>query len=263
MSTFQKIKSFFWTKSFLKKVGLVIAFYLLVVTIMVYYLDAYTNNGETIEVPNFVGKNIESVKNEIETLGLTYEIGETKYDPTKPEGTILAQNPESTKKSMVSVKEGRKIRLTISKKSSLIEMPNLVDKSIRFAESILKNRGLKYTIEYKATNEADGAVLDQLYKGKSIKDGTKIEIGSVIRLIVGRNEAMAPVDIPNLVGLTIFEAKDRLSAIGKFEFIPVCPDCMSFEDSVSAIITSQSPEFIEGTQVAGGSTFTVYASKNP
>ncbi|MES2798884.1 MAG: PASTA domain-containing protein [Bacteroidota bacterium] len=263
MDLFQKLKSFFWTKSFLKKIGLVILFYLVIVTITVFYLDAYTNHGEQVEVPDFRGKSVNYASSEIEKIGLLYEVGETKYDPDKPEGTVISQNPEATQLSKVYVKGGRKIRLTISTRSSLVELPNLVDRSERFAQSVLKSRGLKYKLEYRATNEADGAVLEQLYKGKKIKEGTKIQKGSTVTLIIGRNEAIAPVDIPNLVGLTIFEAKDRLSSMGNFGFVPVCPDCTSYEDSVVAIVTSQSPEYLEGTQVAGGSTFTVYASKNP
>lgn len=263
MELFQKLKSFFWTRAFLKKIGWVILFYVVIITITVFYLDSYTNHGEQIEVPDFTGKSVNYASSEIEKIGLVYEVGETKYDPSKPEGTILSQSPEGTKISQVYVKGGRKIRLTISTKSSLVELPNLVDRSERFAESVLKSRGLKYTKEYKATNEADGAVLQQLYKGKTIKEGTKIQKGSTITLIIGRNAAMAPVDIPNLVGMTIFEAKDRLTSLGSFGFVPVCPDCTSYEDSVVARITSQSPEYLEGTQVAGGSTFTVYASKNP
>ena len=96
-----------------------------------------------------------------------------------------------------------------------------------------------------------------------IKEGVRIPIGSTIKLIVGRNELGAPVDIPNLIGLTIFEAKERLASLGNFGFFPVCPDCLTYEDSVAATVQSQSPEFVEGMQVPGGSTFTVYASKSP
>ncbi len=263
MDLLNKIKAYVWTRVFLKKVGLVVLFYLLVITITVFYLDAYTNHGEMIKVPNLVGKNVGYASAQLEELGLEYEVLDSIYDPSKPQGTILDQDPDPTALSNVHVKEGRIIRLRVSKKTRLIEMPSLVDKSQRFAESILKNRGLKYRLQYKPTNEADGAVLDQLYKGKVIKEGVRIPIGSTVTLIIGRNEQGAPVDIPNLVGLTIFEAKERLQSMGNFGFFPVCPDCLTYEDSVVARIQSQSPEFVEGTQVAGGSTFTVYASKNP
>ena len=101
-----------------------------------------------------------------------------------------------------------------------------------------------------------------MYQGKQIEEGVRIPIGSTITLVVGRNEAGAPVDIPNLFGLTIMEAKMRLESLGKFELFTVCPDCATAEDSLGAFIQSQSPEFLEGMQIPNGSTITVYASKD-
>ena len=87
-------------------------------------------------------------------------------------------------------------------------------------------------------------------------------IGSTIVLIVGKNGQGEPVDIPNLYGLTIFEAKDRLATLGSFGFLPVCEGCLTYEDSLASRIESQSPEYIEGIQIPAGSTITVYATKN-
>jgi beta-lactam-binding protein with PASTA domain len=263
MSFLQKLKSYTWNRTFAKRIGVVVLFYLVVVMVTVFYLDAHTNNGQTIEVPNLIGKPVRVIGAELEALDLTYEVLDSIYDPSKPEGTILDQNPDPTSISNVYVKEGRIIKVRVSKKTRLIEMPSLIDKSQRFAESILKNRGLKYRIEYKPTNESNGAVMNQLYKGEFIKDGTRIPIGSTITLVVGRKEEGEPIDVPNLVGLTITEARDRLLLFGSVSLFTVCPDCISKEDSLYARIQSQTPEFIDGVKIPGGTTITVYASKNP
>jgi beta-lactam-binding protein with PASTA domain len=262
MEFLKKLRTFIWSKHFLKHLGLVALAYLVIVSITVFYLDSSTNHGEQIVVPNLIGKNVNSVKAELEELGLQYEVLDSIYDPSKAEGTILDQDPDPTKFSLVHVKEGRIIRVRVSKKSRLVEMPSLVDKSQRFAESILENRGLKFRIEYKPTNEANGAVLEQLYKGRMVKEGSRIPIGSTITLIVGKNDAGEPTEIPNLYGMTIFEAKDRLAQLGSFGFLPVCEECLTYEDSVAARIESQSPEYIEGILIPAGSTITVYATKN-
>lgn len=262
MEFLKKLKSFIWSKHFLKHFSFIVLAYLLIVGITIFYLDSHTNHGQQIKVPNLVGKNVSSVQGELESLDLQFEVLDSIYDPSKPQGTILDQDPDATMFSKVSVKEGRVIRVRVSKKSRLVEMPSLIDKSQRFAESILKNRGLKYRIQYKPTNEANGAVLDQLYKGKFVKEGTRIPIGSSIILIVGKNDAGQPTAIPNLYGLTISEAKDRLSMLGSFGFLPVCEGCITKEDSLAARIESQSPEYIEGILIPAGSTITVYATKN-
>jgi beta-lactam-binding protein with PASTA domain len=262
MDFINRLKAFILTKHFLKHAGMVVVAYLLIVVIAIFYLDAYTNHGEKIAVPNFVGKNINGIQTELENLGLQMEILDSIYDPTKPTGTIIDQDPAATSSSLVYVKEGRIVRFRVSKKTDLIEMPSLVDKSQRFAESILENRGLKIKIQYEPTNEANGAVLEQRYRGKTIKDGTRIPIGSTITLIVGQNDMGAPVEIPNLYGLTLTEARERLATMGSFGFLPVCNECVTAEDSLAARIESQSPEYIEGILIPAGSTITVYATKN-
>ncbi len=263
MDLLRKLKEYIWTKTFLKKTGIVFLFYFLVVLLTIFILDIYTNHGQLIKVPNLVGKNIKYAASKLEEMDLAYEVLDSIYDSINPAGTIILQDPMPTYFSGVHVKEDRIIRLRISKKTRLIEMPDLINNSQRFAENILKNRGLKFRIQYKPTIEASGAVLDQRYKGSPIKEGKKIPIGSIITLIVGRLEFGTPVDIPNLIGMNIYEARAVLDSLGKFEYLPVCPDCYSYEDSVMAKIYSQAPEFIEGMQVPGGATFQVYALKNP
>jgi hypothetical protein len=44
--------------------------------------------------------------------------------------------------------------------------------------------------------------------------------------------------------------------------MPVCNDCSTYEDSLAARITSQSPEYLEGVLVPAGTTITVFATKN-
>lgn len=245
----------------MKHFGLIILLYLFIVTVTVFYLDSYTNHGQRIDVPNLIGKNVNSVKGQLEDLELQYEVLDSIYDPSKPEGTIIDQDPDPTSISMVPVKEGRIIRLRVSKKSRLVEMPSLVDKSERFAESILENRGLKCRIQYRATTEADGAVLEQLYKGTPVREGSKIPVGSTIVLIVGQNDAGEPVDIPDLYGLTLAEATELLQQMGEFVLVPVCADCLTADDSLAARIESQSPEYVEGITIHSRSTITVYATK--
>jgi hypothetical protein len=63
--------------------------------------------------------------------------------------------------------------------------------------------------------------------------------------------------------MTISEARERLLEFGSVSLFPVCPDCISKEDSLYARIQSQTPEFMEGIKIPGGTTITVYASKSP
>lgn len=261
MELFQKIKHLVWSRRFLYNFLAVIVFYILLFFVLRSCLSFSTNSGQKIDVPNLVGKNAKNAQSLLGDRPLVIEVLDSIYDPTKVEGTILEQDPMPTSKSDIFVKEGRKIRIRVSKKTQLVEMPDLVNKSQRFAETILRNRSFKYRLEFRPSVEAAGAVMQQYYNGKPIKPGTRIPIGSTVKLIIGRNEVGIPVELPDLYGMTIPEARDRVSAMLNTELFIVCPDCTSKSDSTIARVRSQSPEFTEGAVIPSGSSVTIYATK--
>lgn len=258
----QKIKNFVLTKHFAKHVGLVILFYLVIVFATVLYLDLATNHGEKIVVPNLVGMNVEEAKKKIEELDLQYQILDSIYDPKSPEGTVVEQLVEPTSISRVHVKSGRIIGLRLTKRTQLVEMPSLVHKQLQFAESILEQRGLHFSIQYRPTSEANGSVLDQLYKGRRIKEGDHIPIGAVVTLVVGQNDQGEPIAIPNFVGLSMADARFIMDTLGVTSYNFVCADCASSQDSMAAIIFSQTPEFIEGSTVFKSTQFILSMKRN-
>lgn len=263
MELLKKLKTFIWSKHFLKHSGLIFLSYVVIITLVIFYLDAYTNHGQQIEVPYLKGKKSANARVILEELDLKMELLDSVYRPDLPVGTILDQDPKPSKSSGVYVKEGRIIRVQVSKRTQTVEMPNLFGRGIKFAENVLKNRGIKYRISYQPSTEADGAVLKQLYKGKEIKEGMRIPVGSTITLIVGQATAGEPEPIPDLFGLTISEARSRLSGSSLSLLLGGCIDCVSAQDSSFAIIDSQSPEYIEGILTPAGTTITVSATKQP
>lgn len=260
MTLLKKIGNFIWSKAFAINFAVLILLYVIVFLTTKSCIDSRTKHGEKIEVPNLIGKNQNNLKNLLGSSDLNVEVLDSIYDPTKVEGTILEQDPSPTALSQVYVKSGRTIKIRVSKRTQLVEVPNLVDKSQRFAESVLRNRSFKFKLEYKPSNESHGAVMQQLYKGKPIAEGTKIPIGSTIKLIVGRDEQGVPLELPNLQGLTIVEARDRVNNMMNMEFIVACPSCITKNDSLVARVQSQSPEWSEGAVVASGGAISIFAS---
>ena len=264
----KQIKSLIISKYFLKHFGLVILFYLLFVFGSIFYLNFATNHGEKIPVPNLVGLSSDEAKKIIEDLGLQYEILDSVYDPNsplfkKPEGTVFEQVIEPTSSSNVYVKSGRIIGIRLTKKTQLVEMPNLVFKQIHFAQSILDGRGLRFIIRYRQSEESNGSVIDQLFNGKKITQGTRIPIGSVIILVVGQLDIGIPFQIPNLVGLYRDAALKILDSLKISSYNVVCADCFTHEDSISALIFYQSPEYLEGENVFKSSHFSFSMSVAP
>ncbi len=247
MNFFKKLWSYIRTKHFVKRALLILLIHVVIIGGTIFYLDAFTNHGEKIEVPKLIGMNVSDISEMLEEQDLKFEIVDQVYDPKLAEGTIIDQDPLETGKSQIHVKSGRTISIRVTKRSSLVEMPQLIDKSERFATTILKNRGLRFKVSYKNTPESSGAVIEQRYKGRKIKMGTKLPVGSIVQVIVGRFEGGEAVLVIDLYGLTIREAKQRLSEHPGINFFPVCPECVTSADSSRARIVAQTPEFyLEG-----------------
>lgn len=257
---FKKLGNFVWSKSFLINFSALIVVYLIIFYGVQAWLDSKTNHGEEVPVPNLIGKNSNNVKSLLNGTELNYEVLDSIYEPTLVEGTIIQQDPLPTNVSALKVKKGRKVKLRVSKRTMLVEMPRLIDKSQRFAEGVLRNRDFRYTLEYKPSREADGAVLEQWFNGKKIEGGKKIPVGSKIKLVIGRNEVGVPLDYPNLYGLTVVDARRRVDNMMNMEFmLGVCEGCITSEDSTSAFVYDQSPEYVEGMQIASGGSIVVMA----
>jgi len=226
------------------------------------HLDDITNHGEKIILPNLIGKNANEAKTIISKLGLRPQITDSIYDPQKPNGTVLVQFPLPTSKTNVSVKTGRVISLRVSKKKKFVEVPDLVQKTIRYSEVLLKSRGLKYEIRKKPVNpEFSGIIVDQTYRGKKIVEGTKLLAGSKIIIYVGEGIVEPNVLVPNLYGITIPQAKIILNNIG-FNYVIACPDCITSADSSRARVSNQNPEYFEGSRVSKSRSFSVFAKLN-
>ncbi len=261
MELLKKLGNYIWSKNFAIQFGLIILVYVLGVLILKGCLSYSTSHGEKIDVPNLIGKNQNNLKNILAESGLEFEVLDSIYDPSKMEGTVLAQDPEATSTSKIYVKSTHVVKVRVSKRTQLVEVPALVDKSQRFAASVLKSRGFRYKLEYEPSLEAHGAVLQQLYKNKPIKAGERLPIGSTIKLIVGRGDAGLPQDLPDLFGLTIEEARARVANMSNMSFQAICPGCATKADSMATRVETQSPEFSEGAIVASGTTITVYSTK--
>ncbi len=261
-----QLKSFIFSKHFLKHAGLITLFYLIIVFSTILYLRVSTNHGEKIAVPNLVGLSSEEAKKKLESLGLKYQILDSVYDAesplfSKPAGTVYEQLVEPTASSLIYVKSNRVIGLRLTKKSELVEMPSLLSKQINFAQSILDGRGLRYRIQYRPSNELNGSVIEQIYDGRQINDGVRIPIGSFITLIVGQNDFGKPINSPNLVGLTNNEALSIFETLGIESYNVIYIDCFNAVDSTSAIVYSQTPEYIEGATVLKSTQFSIIMKK--
>ncbi|HXA01020.1 MAG TPA: PASTA domain-containing protein [Cytophagaceae bacterium] len=175
------------------------------------YLPVTTNHGETITVPKLIGMNSQDLESFLNSKHLRYQINDSSYAPGTRPYTVLTQHPFDGSK----VKKNRKIYITIaSANPPKVKMPRLIDGSLRSAESTLKSFDLSVGKINKVPSPFPNLVLDQQMNGKTIQPGTYIPKGTKIDLTVGNGTDNEEVEVPDVTGLSLEDARTKLAESG-------------------------------------------------
>lgn len=247
---------FIFSKSFLINVGIAIVLVLIAIFYTQNRLENFTLHGEEIGVPDFRGLQIENIEEILERKKLRMTVIDSLYDRRLDAGAIVQQDPEPG--SMV--KENRRIYFTINSFSApIVKLPPLVDQSKRQAMATLEILELVAdTISYKVS-PYDGLVLDVLYKGRSVAEGADIPLGSHLRLIIGENNKLPRVVMPNIEGLRFDQVDSALNAYSlKLGMIIDCVDCENASDSANAIVFKTYPQYKLNKRVRMWSTVDIW-----
>jgi beta-lactam-binding protein with PASTA domain len=173
-------------------------------------LSWITRHDKTLAVPAVTGMSYEEAKKTLEAQGFEVEIQDTVFNDTAALLSVVKQFPNAETK----VKMNRTVYLTINRDAAPdIEMPNLKGLSFRAAQITLQQQKLKLEDTLYRPDFARN-VLEQLYKGQPITPGTKIPMGSGIVLVIGIGTGNEELDVPDLVGVTLAEAKSILESSG-------------------------------------------------
>ncbi len=247
---------FIFSKTFLINVGIAIVVLAIGILYTQNRLGNFTLHNEEIGVPDFRGYQIENIDEILERKKLRMTIIDSMYDAGLDAGAIIYQDPAPG--SMV--KENRRIYFTINSFSAPnVKLPPLVDQSKRQAMATLEILELHAdTITYKVS-PYDGLVLDVLYKGQSVAEGADIPIGAHLRLIIGENNELPRVMMPNLSGLRIDQVDSALNAYSlKMGMIIDCVGCETAADSANATVFKSYPQYKLNKRVKMWSTVDIW-----
>lgn len=184
-------------------------------------------SNATVDVPNVVGKQVTVAKHILEDNHLRVSVSEVS-NPDVPAGQVISQSPEANEQ----VKEQRTVHLVVSKGVGDITMPDITGMTLDQARSRLKSLGLVIGKISTGTDDSkeDGVILMQSPPGDS-----KVNKGATVDVTVNRVKSKK-VELPNLVGMTVKDAKDTLSSLG------LNVGAISGAGDDTAVITQQSPE---------------------
>jgi hypothetical protein len=206
-----------------------------ILLIAFFSLRFYTKHGEGMDVPSVKGLTIAQAVSKLEEMGLRYEI-DSVYIMDKPPGIVTDQDPDAG----TFVKGNRTIYLTINTtQAPNVTFPDIEFKSLREAQAVLESYRLKLgDTTYKPDVSRD-VVLEAFFGGPIIKAGETLPTGSRISLILGDGRGNEDVELPNLIGITLEEAKFSLK--GSMLTLGTISSDGLITDSASAVIIAQFP----------------------
>jgi beta-lactam-binding protein with PASTA domain len=223
-------------------------------------LSLLTRHGDDRKVPSVVGKDVRTAIRILEEQGFDVHVDST-YVPGKKALLVLDQLPDVGD----MVKHGRTLFLTVNKSvPPETPMPNLVNLSFRSAALILKSNRLILGDTTYRPDIAEGAILEQLYNGASIRPGQMIPQGSRIDLVIGDGLGNTELNVPDVIGLTYPEAVAQLSGNGLMVTALFDGDVA---DTASSKVYRQVPNAISDigapSRIRQGDFIEIYIGQNP
>ncbi|HYX09809.1 MAG TPA: PASTA domain-containing protein [Bacteroidales bacterium] len=239
-----------------KNIVLAVVIVFVVIFITLLSIRIYTDHGESFGVPDFTGLSLSEVDQIAKARHLRYEVVDSVYDNDLPGGAVVEQYPEPNFK----VKDNRRIFLTTNAVlPEMTKMPNVVGVTLRQAVAEIETRGLKVGKLTYIPDIATNSVLYQKYQGQQIEPGTEIEKGATIDLVLGKGLSAERTVPPQLIGLSLEDAKQKIvQAYLNLGAVVYDDSVVDQQDSIHALIFKQSPLHTNTNLVNLGSSIDVW-----
>ena len=192
--------------------GVAIAFgAALVIFLIVVLCFLFAPSGEAFDCPNFVGEKYENLLRSEQ-----YSIEKVEVHSANAEyGVIYDQSPDAGTK----IKEGATIKVYVSLGQKIIKVPALKDFDVSRAIMVLKTEGLEYEIIERSDDRvAANTVIETVPAADS-----NVNTGTKITLYVSTGSPVVYVDLPNVVNLSLDDAKKLIErnglVVGNIEYV--------------------------------------------
>jgi beta-lactam-binding protein with PASTA domain len=224
--------------------------------IIMQILKIYTRHNHDLSVPDLAGLTLNEAIEAARDRDMRVEVFDSVFITDFEKGTVVEQHP----KAGLMVKKNRRIYLTMNAiNPEKLAMPNLVDLTFRQATAKLESFGLKVGHISYEPDLAVNLVLAQRMHGAALPPGDSVIKGSAIDLVLGKGLSDEQTGIPNLIGLSLEQAKmaasDRFLSVGA-----AVPDqtVATPEDELKATIFRQKPMPGSGNTLPQGSAIDVW-----
>lgn len=185
----------------------VIALAILGLLVDAFVMPIITRHGSEFELPDIVEMLVGDAEELLKMKNLRLEVTSEEYHFDKPEGTVLSQYPLPG----TMVKSGRRIRVVISSGQKNVVVPELSGISVRHARLRIEAADLILgDIAWTFADSLPERVVVFAYPAS----GREVQIGTPINLMVNRGSLTNITYMPQVVGLSLDEARAKIDDAG-------------------------------------------------
>ncbi len=186
-------------KTLVKVIFIICALCLIAGASAYFTITLFIKGEDTVVVPELSGKDAIYALELMTGMGLNTKVEGSDFSADTPKNHIIRQSPAPGE----IIKKGRDIRLTISRGTKMVSVPNLKDLNLQQVRIILEENGL-------STGAISNTYLESVMAGmvylQSPASGTTIERGGRVDLLVSRGPRPEEYVMPELTGLFLDES---------------------------------------------------------
>ncbi len=160
----------------------------------------------TVTVPDLSGKTVDEAEKTLNEQQLKGKAGGTENSDDVEAGKVCRQDVAAGS----SAKAGDTITYYVSLGVGEVTIPNVTGDSVADATSAMEERGFKVT----TTEEYSDSTAEGLVIRTSPSKGNNAKKGDTITLVVSKGKEDTSISVPNVVGMTYYNAKSTLVNAG-------------------------------------------------
>ena len=185
-------------------IGTIVGIALLLNVVMTFLVG-----GRQVTVPDVRGLRHFDAATVLRDCGLKNEIIADEFNVEYPESTVCAQDPVAGR----IVKQGRRVRITMSKGGEFHDVPYCVGKPLRTARIVLERAGFR--IGHVSRVTTFNGYPEEVLSTEPLP-GSQMVKGSIVNLLVNDGPPITKMLLPDLRGEPYLGVKMKLERLGLF-----------------------------------------------
>ena len=168
---------------------------------------------ERYTVPDVVNMNLSVAQEELSAATLVTDVVERRWDESAGSGVVLIVTPEAGS----TVRRGTVVKLVVSDGPPPARVPDLSDSPEESISDVVGRAGLALQLRHEHSDDVPpGQVMQQ-----APAPGTGVATGTTVVVTLSRGPA--PVEVPDVVGLSPDDAEERLWEVGLSAKVKIGP----------------------------------------